>query len=99
MCRLIPPLLMLALTSCAGVGQDADFPDRPDAIPSGPGALSGGHGEFVLYSTTGSESGKRKAGAVGDAQSRYGTVVSPSIETPAPSPGEREPTQEKTGTE
>lgn len=68
-------LLGLSLLGCAGVGQDADFPDMPDAVPSGPGALSGTHGEFVLYSSTDSESGKRQAAAIGDAQSRYGAVV------------------------
>ena len=65
----------VSLVGCAGVGQEADFPDMPDAVPSGPGALSGTHGEFVLYSTTGSESGKRKAASIGDAQSKYGAVV------------------------
>jgi len=87
----IPLLMVSILAGCAGVGTEANFPDMPDAVPSGPGAMSGEQGEFVLYSTTGSDSGKRKAAAIGDAQSKYGAVVRPDTE--------QAPTEEPESTE
>ena len=91
MLRYCSLALSLILAGCASVGTDAAFPDMPDAVPSGPGALSGEHGEFVVYSSSGGESGKRKAQSVGDAQSRYGAVVSPKTEQP---PADEDPVDE-----
>jgi hypothetical protein len=68
---------LTVLTGCANFGEEASLPDQPDAIPSGPGAISGEHGEFVIYSGERPASGRRRAAAVAGAQSRYGAVVSP----------------------